>query len=244
MALQVSAPDEHPKPPILSQVAAATAGLVVVFAGPALAVIDKPAGLLSVPGKGPDKTDCAAARVRSRFPGATGPLVVHRLDMDTSGLMVFALNPDSQRNLSRQFERRTVAKAYTALVDGLIDADSGEISAPLRLNVDRRPFRVFDPHLGQPALTRWTVLSRETDRTRVRFVPVTGRTHQLRVHAALARPHGLGHHILGDVLYAPGAEVGAHAPAEAARLMLHASELELDDPDTGERMRFESRAPF
>jgi tRNA pseudouridine32 synthase/23S rRNA pseudouridine746 synthase len=241
----VSAPNEQVKPPILNQPATGLcARLPIIHAGGAFVVIDKPSGLLSVPGKGPDKADCAASRVREHFPAATGPLVVHRLDMDTSGLMVFALNPESQRNLSRQFERRSVAKAYTALVDGLIDADSGEISAPLRLDVDRRPFRVFDPVLGQTALTRWTVLSRETDRTRVRFEPVTGRTHQLRVHAALPRPHGLGHHILGDVLYAPGADVGTHAPTEAPRLMLHASELELHDPETGARVRFESRAPF
>lgn len=241
----MSAPDEQQKPPILNQPAPGLcAGLSIVHAGGTFVVIDKPSGLLSVPGKGPDKSDCAAARVRKLFPSAIGPLVVHRLDMDTSGLMVFALDPDSQRNLSRQFERRTVAKAYTALVDGLIDADSGEISAPLRLDVDRRPFRVFDPVQGQTALTRWTVLSRETDRTRVRFEPVTGRTHQLRVHAALARPHGLGHHILGDVLYGPGGDVGTHAPTESLRLMLHASELEFHDPETGARVRFESRAPF
>ncbi len=230
---------------MLSQPAPAPRGaLAVVLAAPSFVVIDKPAGLLSVPGKGPEKADCAASRVRSLFPAATGPLVVHRLDMDTSGLMVFALNPDSQRNLSAQFERRTVAKAYTALVDGLLDAPGGEISAPIRLDVERRPFQIHDPVHGRTALTRWAVLALETDRTRVRFEPVTGRTHQLRVHAALPPPHGLGHHILGDVLYAPGADLGRHAPTDAPRLMLHASELEFNDPDTGQRLRFESRPPF
>lgn len=233
------------KRPILSQPAPETdQPIPVVFAAPGFVVVDKPAGMLSVPGKGPEKADCAAARVRAMFPSASGPLVVHRLDMDTSGLMVFALNPDSQRVLSAQFERRCVAKAYTALVDGLLDAPGGEISAPIRLDVDRRPFQIHDPVHGRPALTRWAVLALETDRTRVRFEPVTGRTHQLRVHAALPPPLGLGHHILGDVLYAPGADLGRHAPADAPRLMLHASELEFNDPDTGERLRFESRPPF
>lgn len=205
-------------------------------------VIDKPAGLLSVPGKGPSKQDCAAARVRAAFPRATGPVVVHRLDMETSGLLVLALDEDAQRELSAQFEFRTVDKAYTALLDGLLDRDHGEVRLPLRADLDRRPLQVVDFEHGRAAVTRFRVLAREIDRTRVRFEPVTGRTHQLRVHAAYPRPAGpaggdiIGHPILGDVLY------GRTASAE--RLMLHASELSFLHPSTGRRLAFTSPAPF
>ncbi|MGP1310107.1 MAG: RluA family pseudouridine synthase [Phycisphaerales bacterium] len=235
-----------------------TPDLPIVHASDRFVVIDKPAGLLSVPGKGPHKADCAAARVRAIFPGATGPLVVHRLDMDTSGLMVFALDPGAQRDLSRQFEERTVEKAYTALLE-TIDLDlegsplareSGLVDAPMRVDVDNRPFQIHDPVHGRPAQTRWFALAREGDRTRVRFEPITGRAHQLRVHASLPPPLGLGAPILGDVLYNPtdhalAQELDEDPPrSPRGRLMLHATELSFLVPGAARRVDFRSPAPF
>jgi tRNA pseudouridine32 synthase/23S rRNA pseudouridine746 synthase len=209
-------------------------GLRILHATPRYAVVDKPAGMLSVPGKGEDKADCAAARVRAMFPGASGPLVVHRLDMDTSGLLIFGLDPDAQRRLSGQFERRTVRKRYVALVDGLVGAEAGVIDALMRADLDRRPVQIIDPVHGRPSLTRWRLVALETDRSRLELEPVTGRTHQLRVHLAHA-----GHPILGDVLYGEQPRTASLAP----RLCLHAASLEFDEPDGG-RVRFESRAGF
>lgn len=208
----------------------------IVHSGVGFVVIDKPAWMLSVPGKGPGKRDCAAARVARMFPESTGPRIVHRLDMETSGLMVFALNPGSQRELSRQFESRVVGKGYVALLDGGVEAEHGVVDLPLRPDPSRRPIQVADWWRGRPARTVWRVLSREIDRTRVEFRPVTGRTHQLRVHAATAREAGgLGHAIIGDALYGgPGAE----------RLMLHASALSFLNPATGRRLDFSSAPEF
>lgn len=208
--------------------------LPIVHATDRFVVVNKPAGLLSVPGKGPDKQDCVASRVARMFPHASGPLVVHRLDMDTSGLIVVALDADSQRELSRQFERREVEKAYVALVEGIVRADRGEIDAAIRLDIDRRPYHVVDPVLGSPSLTHWSVLAFETDRTRLRMVPHTGRTHQLRVHAA-----HMGHPIIGDPLY------GRREDPDQ-RLMLHASELAFRDPSSpsGRMLRFSAAPEF
>lgn len=200
---------------------------------PRWVVVDKPAGMLSVPGKGEERQDCAAFRVRAAFPHATGPLVVHRLDMDTSGLLVFGLDGSAQRNLSGQFEARTVDKAYIALVAGVPGAERGVIDAPMRADIANRPYQVIDRERGRPAVTHWSVEAIEPDRTRLRLVPVTGRTHQLRLHCAHA-----GWPILGDVLYAPG------TLREASRLMLHASELAFDDPIDGRRIEAASRPPF
>jgi len=197
--------------------------------------------MLSVPGKGPEKADCAAARIAAMFPRATGPLVVHRLDMETSGLIVFGLDEEAQRELSAQFEKRVVEKSYVALVTGSVramwagpdplDRDDGEVSLPMRGDLERRPLQIVDPENGREAVTRWRVLSREIDRIRIRFEPFTGRTHQLRVHAAT----GLGHPIIGDELY---------GGPEAPRLMLHAASLSFLEPGTGRRVEFESAAPF
>lgn len=195
-------------------------------------VVDKPGGMLSVPGKGPERADCVASRVREAFRGASGPLVVHRLDMETSGLLVLGLDADAQRELSEQFERRTVEKAYVALLgEGPPMADEGEIDLPMCADIEHRPIQIVDHEQGRAALTRWRVLAHEIDRVRVRFEPLTGRTHQLRVHAAA----GLGRPIVGDGLY--GGE-----PAQ--RLMLHACELAFREPGSRRRVQFSSPAPF
>lgn len=206
----------------------------VIHGGERYVVIDKPAGLLSVPGKGEEKQDCAVSRVRGMFPRASGPMVVHRLDMDTSGLLVIALDEESQRELSRQFEERITEKRYVALLEGAIEGEVGEISLPLRADISNRPYQIVDLEQGREAVTRWRVLAREVDRTRVEFEPVTGRSHQLRVHAA----KGLGVPILGDVLY------GKPPGSGAERLMLHAARLSFMEPGTVRRVEFESGVPF
>lgn len=207
-------------------------------------IIDKPAGMLSVPGKGPEKQDCAAARVRAMFPGATGPLVVHRLDMETSGLLVFGLDEEAQRRLSRQFEERLVRKSYIALLDGMVEKEAGEIRVPMRMDVENRPHQIVDFIYGRAAVTRFGVLAREVDRTRVRFDPITGRTHQLRVHAAWrgSAPEGVD---VGDIIGRPILGDGLYGEAKSApRLMLHATRLALRDPDSGRELEFESVVPF
>lgn len=211
----------------------------VIFATDRFVVADKPAWLLSVPGK--SEKDCVPARL-ARILGRT-PLAVHRLDMETSGLLVLALDADAHRTLSRQFEERRVAKAYIALVEGSPADDHGRIDLPVRANLDDRPRQVIDFENGREAITLWSTLSHETDRTRIRFEPETGRTHQLRIHAAApahirlagrTRPGGLGCPIVGDGLY------GTPGP----RLMLHASELSFVEPGGTRRLEFRSPSPF
>lgn len=218
---------------------AASDSVRIVHADRRYVVVDKPSGLLSVPGKGAGKTDCVAARIAAAFPDATGPLIVHRLDMETSGLMVLGLDVDAHRDLSRQFEERTVEKLYLALVCGRVVGDAGVIDAPMRADIDHRPVQVVDAAHGRPAITRWRILSRETDRTRIEFLPLTGRTHQLRVHAAHPRdadPPGLGHAILGDTLYGDA--------GSAPRLLLHATGLSFREPGSARRVTFRIPAPF
>ncbi len=202
----------------------------LIHADAHLIVIDKPAGLLAVPGRGAVGRDCLAARVQQRWPDA---LVVHRLDMATSGLMLFARGAAMHRALSRAFAAREVAKRYEALVAGLPADDGGEIDAPIAADWPLRPRRVVDAAWGRPALTRWRVLARDAanERTRVALEPHTGRTHQLRVHLA-----HIGHPIVGDALYAP-----MHA---APRLMLHACALAFMHPARGARVAFSSPVPF
>lgn len=207
----------------------------IVHEGASFVVIDKPSGLLSVPGRTPDKADCARSRVLAQYPAATGPMTVHRLDMDTSGLLVVALTADAQRHLSIQFERRRVAKVYIALLERPVQGDHGVIDLPLCKDWANRPMQKVCFEQGRPARTAYRVLDRLDDgRTRVRFEPVTGRSHQLRVHAA----HELGLHspIVGDRLYGRA--------DSAPRLMLHAAGLTLDDPDSGERIELWSEPPF
>ena len=210
----------------------------IVYQTGRFVAVDKPAGFLSVPGKGEANQDCVAARVRAMFPGATGPLTVHRLDMDTSGLLVLGLDEDAQRTLSMQFEARTVEKKYVALLGGdvpvRVGAREGEIRVPIRPDITRRPIQIVDDVHGRVAITRWRVIEVRKGVTRVEFLPITGRSHQLRLHAAHVR--GLGTPILGDPLYGD--------PAAAPRLMLHASFLAIDDPHTGNRVVVQSPPPF
>jgi len=216
-------------------------GVPILFECERFVIVDKPTGVSSVPGKGPHKADCVVARVRAMFPRARGPLVVHRLDMETSGLLVVALDPDAQRELSACFERRDVEKRYVAVLEGQVVYDAGEVNVPIRLDPDNRPYQVPDFEHGRSAVSRYTVRGREPDRTRVEFRPVTGRSHQLRVHSALppvvmGRPGGLGCPIVGDGLYGDR--------ASGPRLMLHATYLRFTDPGIGRETVFESRAPF
>ncbi|MBX3390111.1 MAG: RluA family pseudouridine synthase [Phycisphaeraceae bacterium] len=214
-------------------------GIHLVHRTSRFVVVEKPSGVLSVPGIGPEKADCVVSRVHSVLSAlgaapalsSPGQMIVHRLDMDTSGLMVVALDADSQRQLSLQFEERRPEKTYIALVAGLVRADEGTIDLPMRLDVENRPYQIVDHAHGRPAKTHFRVLARETDRTRVEFRPITGRTHQIRVHAS----KGLGHPILGDPLY------GDHPDA---RLMLHAAFLSFVEPGGAARLEFRSAPPF
>jgi len=202
-----------------------------------LIVLDKPVGLLSVPGIGHDKRDCLAVRVAAAYPGAR---IVHRLDRDTSGVIIMARDAEAHRELSRQFHDREVSKTYIAIVAGVMSGDSGVIDLPMRKDMDpaNAPRQVIDHAEGRPAITHWWVQRRETidgiDRTRVQLKPVTGRSHQLRLHLK-----SIGHPILGDDLYAPSAVL-----AMADRLMLHAQSLTLVHPQTASLMTFEAPCPF
>lgn len=193
-------------------------------------VVDKPAGLLSVPGRGEDLSDCLLSRLAQVFPQV---LLVHRLDRDTSGVMVFALTPHAQRNLSMQFETRRTRKTYVARVAGRLEPRSGVIEAPLIVDWPNRPRQMVCDETGKPALTEWRVLKAGDDESRVRLMPRSGRTHQLRVHML-----HLGHVILGDPLYATGAQ------AEYPRMMLHAQELRFSHPESGRGMSFRAEVPF
>lgn len=202
---------------------------------PTCIVAVKPAGLLSVPGLGAHGVDCLARRVQAAFDDAR---VVHRLDMATSGLMVFARGAEAQRVLNRAFAERTVSKRYIAVVDGRIDDSEGEINLPLIADWPNRPRQKVDRAVGKPSLTRWRVLE-AGDRapagtTRLELEPVTGRAHQLRVHLL-----AIGHPIVGDALYAPAA-VRERSP----RLLLHATGLRFDHPVSGASMAFASAPPF
>ncbi|SFC63836.1 RluA family pseudouridine synthase [Tropicimonas isoalkanivorans] len=195
-----------------------------------LLVVEKPAGLLSVPGKGAELADCLLSRLEVAFEGT---LLVHRLDRDTSGVMVFARTKAAQRHLGLQFERRHTSKRYIARVHGQPASECGRIDLPLIADWPNRPKQMVDFDRGKPAETHWRVLEREPGATRVELLPVTGRSHQLRVHMA-----AIGHPILGDPLYAEG------TAREAARLMLHAERLLLRHPDGGAPMTFTARCPF
>ena len=195
-------------------------------------IVEKPANMLSVPGRTPDKKDCLIRRVQKLFPEAR---IVHRLDFSTSGLMVIAQNPDSHRKLSRQFENRETEKTYIARVYGRPDAPSGELNLPLRCDWERRPLQIVDHQLGKKAQTLWRVIARYDHCCLVELTPTTGRTHQLRVHM-----QAMGHAILGDELYAHKA-----AYSMSDRLCLHAKELIITHPVENNRLEFSSaNMPF
>ncbi|OGS80144.1 MAG: RNA pseudouridine synthase [Gallionellales bacterium GWA2_55_18] len=220
--LQSSLKPTHAPPP----------GLDLIYRDASLIVVNKPAGLLAVPGRGADKQDCVASRVQAEFPDA---LVVHRLDMATSGLLLFARGAEMQRLLSRRFRERAVQKRYVAVVAGSLKSPTGEIDLPLIADWPNRPRQKVDHESGKPSLTRYRILAHDaaTDTTRVELEPVTGRTHQLRVHLA-----AIGHPILGDALY------GEKNGDSAERLLLHASMLCFIHPLGGEPLSLASDPPF
>jgi tRNA pseudouridine32 synthase/23S rRNA pseudouridine746 synthase len=205
----------------------------VVHADAHCIVVCKPSGLLAVPGRGEAGRDCLSERVRSEYPDA---LIVHRLDMATSGLMLLARGADAQRTLSIAFARREVHKRYVAVIEGQLDTPEGEIDLPLAADWPNRPRQQVDAVRGRPSLTRYRVLEIDavSNTTRLELEPVTGRAHQLRVHLL-----ALGHPILGDALYGNDA-----VQAAAPRLLLHASSLRFAHPASGEPMSFDSPPPF
>lgn len=215
----------------MSAYAPAKAPVRYIHADGGLIVIDKPAGLLSVPGRGADKADCAIARVQADYPDA---LTVHRLDMGTSGLLLMARGKEMQRLLSALFERGEVDKTYLADVWGAPSPAAGEIDLPLITDWPRRPRQIVDPVLGKPSLTLYETLSSAGGISSLKLTPLTGRSHQLRVHLA-----AIGHPILGDELYASG-----EAQTARPRLALHAWQLGFTHPVTGERIDFEAPCPF
>jgi tRNA pseudouridine32 synthase/23S rRNA pseudouridine746 synthase len=199
-----------------------------VYQDESLLVVNKPAGLLAVPGRGANKQDCLSSRVQLEFPDA---LVVHRLDMATSGLMLFARGVEIQRIFSQMFRERKVEKRYVAVVAGHIEPAFGEVDLPIVADWPNRPLRKIDVEHGKPSLTRYLVLNSFGNSSRVELEPVSGRTHQLRVHMM-----SIGHPILGDALYGDA--------STASRLLLHACSLSFIHPLTGELLNFLSESPF
>ncbi|MBO9466366.1 RluA family pseudouridine synthase [Tropicibacter sp. R15_0] len=193
-------------------------------------VVNKPAGLLSVPGKTPDLADCLLTRVEVAFPTAR---LVHRLDRDTSGVMVFGLTAHAQRHLGAQFEARKTKKTYVARVVGQLEPKEGEVDLPLIVDWPNRPRQMVCHETGKPSLTEYKVMRSNQDETRVKLFPKTGRSHQLRVHML-----ALGHPILGDPLYAPETAAGFE------RMMLHAEELRFSHPESGRGIRVRAKTPF
>lgn len=222
-------------------------GLEILYRDDEIVVVNKQSGLLSVPGRGPEKFDSVETRLRRLFPNCIKQPAVHRLDMETSGLMILALTKEAHRKMNQEFENREVKKEYTALLDGILAKkgfqNEGEMELYFRLDVENRPHQIWDRENGKKAVTQWKILDVERYRapdgttrnaTRVLFIPHTGRTHQLRL--ASADIHGFGTPIIGDTLY------GKCEKGE--RLLLHASKIEFTHPGTGEKMILESKAPF
>jgi tRNA pseudouridine32 synthase/23S rRNA pseudouridine746 synthase len=197
-------------------------------------VIDKPGGLLSVPGRGPDKQDCVVTRAQAIFSDMINQPAVHRLDMYTSGVMVLARTSGAHKNISKQFEQRKTEKKYIAVLDGILNKEFGRIELKFRLDTNNRPHQIYDPIQGKTGITLWKKIAIENKRTRVEFTPLTGRTHQLRLHAA--HKLGLNTPIIGDRLYGSG--------NEGDQMMLHASSLTIFHPTTQKRTTFVSEVPF
>lgn len=209
--------------------------LDILYVDDQVLVVNKPAGLLSVPGKGPEKADCLIARLLVLHPQV---LLVHRLDTDTSGVMVFAMNKEAQGALGQQFEKRQTKKVYLARLWGRLSPEEGQVDLPLIVDWPNRPRQYVNHETGRPAQTDWRVVKHspaeaKRPETRVRLMPLTGRSHQLRVHMA-----ALGHPILGDPLYAGG------EAQDYPRLMLHAESLRFRHPDTGKSMTHSAPCPF
>lgn len=204
--------------------------LVILHDDHQVLLVDKPAGLLSVPGKGEHLADCLIARVQAAFPMA---LLVHRLDRDTSGVMIFALTPHAQRHLGLQFEKRQTKKTYVARVWGEMAEKTGTVDLPLIVDWPNRPLQMVDHENGRQAVTDWRVMRTKDGETRVRLMPRTGRSHQLRVHML-----ALGHPILGDPFYAKD------QARDYPRLMLHSETLQFRHPDGGQGTRITAKAPF
>lgn len=196
-----------------------------------LLVVDKPEGLLSVPGRGEHLADCLIARLSVEYPEV---LLCHRLDRDTSGIMVFALTKEAQRKMGRMFEVKRVKKRYVARVAGQVAEASGTIDLPLIVDWPNRPLQHVNHETGKPSVTDWTRVAIEGETTRMSLMPRTGRSHQLRVHM-----QSLGHPILGDPFYATGA-----ARDDYSRMMLHAEGLKFEHPVAGKMMRLEAPCPF
>jgi tRNA pseudouridine32 synthase/23S rRNA pseudouridine746 synthase len=204
--------------------------LDVIHADHEILIVNKPSGLLSVPGKGPHLADCLIGRVQVAFPQA---LLIHRLDRDTSGVMVFALTRHAQRHIGLQFEKRMTKKTYVARVWGTLEPKKGTVDLPLIVDWENRPLQKVCHETGKSAQTDWRVMRSDARESRVRLMPKTGRSHQLRVHML-----SLGHPILGDPFYAQG------EARQYERLMLHSEELRLRHPDGGEGVKFRAKAPF
>ena len=213
-------------------------GLEILYRDKDIVVINKPSGLLSVPGKGKDKKDCAEARVRNLFPDAPKQCAVHRLDMETSGILVLALNKEAHRKLNEQFAEGKVHKKYIALLDGILHGKpEGRTELPFRLDIENRPHQIYDPVNGKIGITEWKKLGVEKGLTRIEFSPLTGRTHQLRLAASCPAEHGgLGIPIKGDSLYG--------SFKEGERLMLHAAEIEFFHPVSGEKIHLICQPDF
>ncbi|MGH6760640.1 MAG: RluA family pseudouridine synthase [Phyllobacterium sp.] len=193
-------------------------------------VLDKPSGLLSVPGRDPALADSLATRVQEQFPRA---FMINRLDKDTSGIVLMSLNKKAHAIIASQFEQRTTEKSYVAVVWGRVDSESGHIDLPLAIDPHNKPRHRVDHENGKPAQTGWSVMDRTANATRLRLHPLTGRTHQLRVHMK-----AIGHPILGDEFYAEGEALTA-----ADRLLLHAEKLSFRHPD-GRDVTFTIPCPF
>lgn len=205
--------------------------IIILHEDDDLLLVRKPDLLLSIPGRHPLNKDCLITRLQERYPSAS---IVHRLDLDTSGIMVIPLNKETHAHISRQFQERRVEKSYEAIVFGVVDKDQGEIDSPIATDWPNRPLQMICHERGKSALTRFEVMDREKDRTRLLLKPVTGRSHQLRIHM-----RELGHPILGCDMY-------AHEKAlnMADRLMLHATILAFEHPSTGEWLRGECPPDF
>jgi len=216
-------------------------GLDIEYYDGSIVVVNKPSGVLSIEGKGPDKQDCISSRVKSLYPTSIKQPCIHRLDQATSGLMVLGLTKESHDALSLSFEKREVSKSYEALVYGIVKEDYGTIDLPIRLDISNRPYQIVDFENGKSAITQWEKLSIEnrygTKCTRLRLTPLTGRTHQLRVHCA----YGLGHPIVGDNLYGNTVQDKA---MNVPHMMLQAKTLSFTHPISKEALSFELKTSF